>query len=99
MLAGNIVHWELTSYASVSKIWDEFGLSDTELGLLGGISLPLFYATMGVPIARLSDQWPGHPIIIITAWSFPDPAFKYLLPDLEVTWFCALAFREAGVRQ
>ena len=32
----------------------EFGLSDTQLGLLGGISFALFYATMGLPIARLS---------------------------------------------
>ena len=30
----------------------EFGLSDTQLGLLGGISFALFYATMGLPIAR-----------------------------------------------
>ncbi|HCL48497.1 MAG TPA: MFS transporter, partial [Rhodobiaceae bacterium] len=44
----------------------EFGLSDTELGLLGGISFALFYATMGVPIARLSDQY-SRKIIIITS--------------------------------
>lgn len=42
----------------------EFGLSDTQLGLLGGISFALFYATMGLPIARLSDQYSRKWIII-----------------------------------
>ena len=34
----------------------EFGASDTQMGLLGGLSFALFYATLGVPIARLADQ-------------------------------------------
>lgn len=42
----------------------EFGLSDTQLGLLGGISFALFYAIMGLPIARLSDQFSRKWIII-----------------------------------
>ena len=42
----------------------EFGLTDTQLGLLGGISFALFYATMGLPIARLSDQYSRKRIII-----------------------------------
>ena len=42
----------------------EFGLSDTQLGLLGGISFALFYATMGLPIARLSDQYSRKWIIV-----------------------------------
>ena len=44
----------------------EFGLSDTQLGLLGGISFALFYATMGLPIARLSDQYSRKRIIIVS---------------------------------
>jgi MFS family permease len=42
----------------------EFGLTDTQLGFLGGISFALFYATMGLPIARLSDQYNRKWIII-----------------------------------
>lgn len=42
----------------------EFGLTDTQLGFLGGISFALFYATMGLPIARLSDQYSRKWIII-----------------------------------
>lgn len=34
----------------------EFGLSDTELGLLGGLTFALFYATLGVPLAKLADR-------------------------------------------
>ena len=44
----------------------EFGLSDTQLGLLGGLSFALFYATMGLPIARLSDQHSRKRIIIVS---------------------------------
>jgi predicted MFS family arabinose efflux permease len=46
------------------NIQAEFGLSDTQLGLLGGITFALFYATMGLPIARLSDQYNRKYIII-----------------------------------
>lgn len=43
----------------------EFGVSDTQLGLLGGLSFALFYATLGIPIARLSDQYSRKWIIAI----------------------------------
>jgi predicted MFS family arabinose efflux permease len=44
----------------------EFGLSDIQLGLLGGLSFALFYATMGLPIAQLSDQYSRKRIIIVS---------------------------------
>lgn len=34
----------------------EFGLQDVQLGLLGGLSFALFYATLGIPIAILADR-------------------------------------------
>ncbi|MEE4210963.1 MAG: MFS transporter, partial [Parvularcula sp.] len=34
----------------------EFGLSDTQLGLLGGLTFALFYATLGVPLAKYADR-------------------------------------------
>ena len=43
----------------------EFGVSDTLLGLLSGASFALFYATLGIPIARLADR--GDRRLIITA--------------------------------
>jgi MFS family permease len=38
------------------SIQAEFGLSYTQLGLLGGIAFALFYATCGIPIASLADR-------------------------------------------
>lgn len=35
----------------------EFGLNDKQLGFLTGTVFALFYATLGVPIARIADRW------------------------------------------
>ena len=35
----------------------EFGATDTQMGLLTGLALVLFYVTLGVPIARQADRW------------------------------------------
>ncbi|CAI8177089.1 MAG: putative L-galactonate transporter [Alphaproteobacteria bacterium] len=43
----------------------EFGLTDGQLGLLGGLSFALLYATLGVPIARQADR--GNRKLIIIA--------------------------------
>lgn len=42
----------------------DLNLSDTQLGLLTGIAFALFYAVMGIPIARWADR--GNRITIIT---------------------------------
>ena len=34
----------------------EFGISDQQLGLLGGLAFALLYSTLGIPIARLADR-------------------------------------------
>ena len=38
------------------SIKTELGLSDTQLGLLTGLSFALFYVTLGIPIARFADR-------------------------------------------
>ncbi|MBU1377054.1 MAG: MFS transporter [Alphaproteobacteria bacterium] len=50
---------------ALEPIKQEFGVSDTMLGLLTGASFALFYVTMGVPVARWADR--GDRRIIITA--------------------------------
>lgn len=35
----------------------EFGVSDTQLGLLSGLAFAIFYATLAIPIAALADRW------------------------------------------
>ncbi len=37
-------------------IQDELGLTDTQLGLMGGLAFALLYSTLGVPIAWLADR-------------------------------------------
>lgn len=49
----------------------ELGLSDTQLGLLTGLSFALLYATLGIPLAWLADRWNRKRIIAIAiaVWS------------------------------
>ena len=42
----------------------DLDLSDTQLGLLAGLAFAIFYATLGLPVARLADR--GNRITIIT---------------------------------
>ena len=50
----------------IEPIGLEFGATDTQMGLLGGLSFALFYATLGVPIARLADQKERRIIIVFS---------------------------------
>ncbi|QJU58091.1 MFS transporter [Sphingomonas sp. AP4-R1] len=49
----------------------ELGLSDTQLGLLGGVAFALFYTVLGLPIARAADRGSRVTIIAISLalWS------------------------------
>lgn len=49
----------------------ELGLSDTQLGLLSGFAFAAFYATLGIPIARLADRGNRRNLIAaaLTVWS------------------------------
>jgi MFS family permease len=49
----------------------EFGATDTQMGLLTGLAFALFYATLGVPMARLADRWSRRNVLAISmaAWS------------------------------
>lgn len=78
----------------------EFGLSDVQLGVLGGLSFALFYATIGLPIAKLSDQFSRKWIIIISLIIF---SIMTALGGLATGFITLLIFRigvgigEAGV--
>jgi len=49
----------------------ELGLSDGQLGLMGGLAFALFYTGLGVPIAALADRWSRTWIMTgaLTLWS------------------------------
>lgn len=55
----------------LEPIKHEFGASDTAMGFLTGFAFALFYATLGIPVARLADNWSRRNVIAIsiTVWS------------------------------
>src|SRR4030095_7814118 len=55
----------------LQEIKVDLQLTDTQLGLLSGIAFALFYAVMGIPIARWADRGTRVAIISITTalWS------------------------------
>ena len=55
----------------LEPIRQDLKLSDTQLGFLSGVAFAIFYATMGIPIARLADRTSRVNVIAwsLTAWS------------------------------
>lgn len=49
----------------------DLGLTDTQLGLMGGLAFALFYTALGIPVAMLADRWSRTWImtIALTLWS------------------------------
>ncbi|MEL7220482.1 MAG: MFS transporter, partial [Bacteroidota bacterium] len=55
----------------VEPMKEDFGLSDTQVSLLLGVSFGLFYAIMGVPLGRLADIYSRKKLIAVgvALWS------------------------------
>ena len=55
----------------LEPIKTDLDLSDSQLGLLGGLAFAIFYTTMGIPIASLADRWNRVKILSISIliWS------------------------------
>ncbi len=55
----------------LQPIKEEFILSDTALGVLGGVAFAIFYATLGIPMAMMADRSNRRNVIAlaITVWS------------------------------
>ncbi len=49
----------------------DLGLTDTQLGLMGGLAFALFYTGLGIPVAMLADRWKRTWIMTaaLTIWS------------------------------
>lgn len=49
----------------------EFGVSDTQIGLLSGVAFAIFYTVFGLPFGRLADRIGRKPVIALAciAWS------------------------------
>jgi MFS family permease len=70
ILAFNYVDRTILGLA-LQDIKADLSLSDTQLGFLTGIAFALFYAVMGIPIARWADRGNRKTIIVLTValWS------------------------------
>lgn len=57
--------------AVLQSIKLDLALSDTELGLLGGVAFGVFYATVGLPVAWLADRYERRSLIAVAVglWS------------------------------
>ncbi|MBO6505921.1 MAG: MFS transporter [Kordiimonadaceae bacterium] len=55
----------------VTPLKEDFGLSDTQMGVLAGLAFAIFYATMGLPLGWLADRKPRKFIVAAGAivWS------------------------------
>ena len=55
----------------MQDIKTDLSLSDTQLGLMGGLAFALFYAVMGIPLARWADRGNRKNIVALTTtmWS------------------------------
>ena len=73
LLLGYVVNFVDRSILAIllEPIKMELLLSDTELGMLGGLAFALFYATLGIPIAALADRTSRVKILAISMiiWS------------------------------
>ncbi|SMF61602.1 spinster family MFS transporter [Allosphingosinicella indica] len=73
----------------------DLGLSDTQLGLMGGLAFALFYTGLGIPIALLADRKSRVTIISISlgVWS----AFTAICGLAQNFWQLFLARMGVGV--
>lgn len=55
----------------IEPIKNEFGASDTEMGLLTGLAFGLLYAALGVPVGKLADRKSRRTIVAVACglWS------------------------------
>lgn len=49
----------------------DLNLTDTQLGLLGGVAFAIFYSTLGIPLAAWADRWIRKTILALSlaVWS------------------------------
>ncbi len=74
----------------LEPIKQDLGLSDTALGMLTGFAFALFYATLGIPIARLADRGNRRNII---AWALAIWSAMTALSGLAQNFWHLLAAR------
>jgi MFS family permease len=75
----------------------ELGLSDTQLGLLAGPAFAVFYAVMGIPIARFADRASTNRVSLISVSLIIWSGMTVLCGFTQNFWQMALARIGVGV--
>ena len=75
----------------------ELGLSDTQLGLLAGPAFAVFYAVMGIPIARFADRGSTNRVSLISVSLVIWSGMTVLCGFTQNFWQMALARIGVGV--
>lgn len=90
----NFVDRQILAILAV-PIKQDLSLSDTQLGLLGGIAFALLYSTLGVPLAALADRTGRSRVIAISLalWSL----FTALCGLAQGFWHIFLARLGVGI--
>jgi predicted MFS family arabinose efflux permease len=54
----------------VDSIKKDLNLSDTQIGLMGGLAFAVVYSTMALPLARLADRWSAKWVMVgsLSVW-------------------------------
>jgi predicted MFS family arabinose efflux permease len=77
----------------------DLGLSDTQLGLLGGLAFVVCYSIMALPLGRLADRWSPKGVLggCILVWSMMTAAGGFAQNFAQIAFArLGVAFGEAG---
>ncbi|HEX8667770.1 MAG TPA: MFS transporter [Allosphingosinicella sp.] len=90
----NFVDRQILSILQI-PIKAELGLSDAEVGLMGGIAFALLYSTLAIPVARIADRTDRAKIIAVSVglWS----AFTALCGTTQSFWQIFAARMGVGI--
>ena len=83
----NFIDRQIISILAVD-IKADLGLTDGDMGFLGGAAFAVFYALFGIPLGRLADNWNRVKLLSIglTLWSAMTAASGFAYNQLSLTF-------------
>jgi MFS family permease len=83
----NFIDRQIISILAVD-IKADLGLTDGDMGFLGGAAFAVFYALFGIPLGRLADNWSRVKLLSIglTLWSAMTAASGFAYNQLTLTF-------------
>jgi MFS family permease len=83
----NFIDRQILSILAVD-IKADLGLTDTDMGFLGGAAFAVFYALFGIPLGRLADNWSRVRLLSIglALWSLMTALSGFARNQVELTF-------------